>query len=1671
MLGSGNPPNPAARSVIIPPEGPVLTAGPETPTAPVTPAESKPDAKKQEFSTDPYTVTVAKMKYAGLLAEYMQRLGYENPELINTSTINHFSEQVSKVYNVDPAEVGKGLQTLRNMHASGAQSDIAELAKKYGGDYESYYTGNIQPESTPGQNPAKYTPADDQAAKSTAFTPSGSKVDVVRRVVERDNITTSHNHEGKPNSDYPQDFQPRDRSTPTYMAQVKERAKSLNPELVTTDFKATDRGAPVVDPSGNVISGNGRTMSIDVAKVSHPDRYQAYRNAVISEFPEAANMKDPRIVQELASGAEGLKSSDVAKQSNEGSSDVMPAHEKAYSYADLLPKDVETRFDFTGRTLDDAVNSAGNRSIVSEFAAKLPDSLRTAVFDLNGDLSIEGRKLIGQAIMARALGPGAKSALSKFYSEGDFRKSVVSGLEQSSPSLLKLAAESRSNPIAAEVRDAVVKALDYVDQAQNTKNPRAWFDQGSLESREPGAIKLARAMVEARSSSQVAEVIHRAATAANDSGGGMFGDELAFKTGDEAVGAAFSKVSVAPEGGLMFMDKSSGKGAGKQPATKPTVQSDGTTQKAARGSFNKEQIQIAPIKGADPTTIVNPMVALNRLLGKRLLQGKQAKRIRRAAGYYKPWTGETTVASVNNLATAAHEISHALDDRYKLGKNLIFIESDGSLTPYGHELNWFKERGGSGNPTIQNDYDVEEARAEFFKSYLFNPDAARAQAPKYAAYFEKSIEPAVMKEIQSASDAIRKWGGLTAAGKTQAQIRTAAPEKGKRDSISPEDYKTSRRAEIEKAFTDELAPIRDAVDEAIKRGGRAPSKPTEDPIELLRAFGYIGNKVDTILAEGMIRFHTADKVAGFTKGGFSRILEPLIRTSNKAFEADLSRAEAYITAQSVVEDWETRWKATVDAELNQIHAEMLAENPDMTPGDWQRWLNDPENQAQIRAITRAAKKAASSEMRDYTGTSKMMGNDIVDARRTIREIENSPEDLKRYRKFALRYRQWSKAVVQYMVDAGRLSPSQGAAIMQRSKYAAINRVFDEVPGETFRVGGVTRGKNPIKGRTGSTRQIESPVKNLIMQTAKAVAEADRNDALAQLTKVFTGSRGFHEGEATSLDAIAHLGDEGAKNGIIVYRNGKPETWVFEEGVADALNQVGKLDSNSFVTKFFSFPGRVLRQGVTLAPSFVVRNKIRDLQQAVMLSPSGVTYWDHLVNNQVIGKNKFTDEEKRLYRLFGGGIANERFMKRLGDFYDVRGRISDEIVKKHRGVVVDSIVRASNAYSQLLESLETSTRLVEFRKSLEQAILDHDTTGWTDRDFAIHATRNTRALIDFMAGGTITKGINRFVPFTNAGVQGARATVRAIQRNPKAFFAKMLIHSAIASTLVFLWNRMKGKEAMDAYQELPDRYKDNFYPLFIANGQFLFIPKPYDLGVPSSWMTRALMADGKHDAYEGAAKDTVQSLMPIDPNNMMVLGPKTVMEIQANYDFYTGESIVPSYEENLFLSDRKGTKNASRLSKLISGMAGAVGNRIDPRYVDHAIRGTFGNLGTYATAASDIGSDRQLNTGRGVGLLLGVSNEVSPMSESSFKKVMDIKAKLGVQGNPFGRLMDLYYGAKTDSEKQAAALKIREAAQKMLAEVGTVNENSSIADRIRARRALSKSPYTRKPGRRANVVIP
>ncbi|NDD53322.1 hypothetical protein EBZ39_05525 [bacterium] len=94
------------------------------------------------FTTDPVTIAEAKSKYMGLLAENMQRMDNQDPNLISFRYIDDFSRKVGEKYNVDPNEVAKGMATLRTMHANGMQAEIAQYAKTHGGDYESYFSKN-----------------------------------------------------------------------------------------------------------------------------------------------------------------------------------------------------------------------------------------------------------------------------------------------------------------------------------------------------------------------------------------------------------------------------------------------------------------------------------------------------------------------------------------------------------------------------------------------------------------------------------------------------------------------------------------------------------------------------------------------------------------------------------------------------------------------------------------------------------------------------------------------------------------------------------------------------------------------------------------------------------------------------------------------------------------------------------------------------------------------------------------------------------------------------------------------------------------------------------------------------------------------------------------------------------------------------------------------------------------------------------------------------------------------------------------------------------------------------------------------------------------------------------------------------------------------------------------
>jgi len=102
-------------------------------------------------------------------------------------------------------------------------------------------------------------------------------------VMELDDIISSDRFEGdaiKPNPLYDQAKQPRDRQAQASREQIENNASKLDPEKLLDEFKAIDRGAPILDQDNMVLSGNGRILYISRAIDAYPNRWLEYRSAL-----------------------------------------------------------------------------------------------------------------------------------------------------------------------------------------------------------------------------------------------------------------------------------------------------------------------------------------------------------------------------------------------------------------------------------------------------------------------------------------------------------------------------------------------------------------------------------------------------------------------------------------------------------------------------------------------------------------------------------------------------------------------------------------------------------------------------------------------------------------------------------------------------------------------------------------------------------------------------------------------------------------------------------------------------------------------------------------------------------------------------------------------------------------------------------------------------------------------------------------------------------------------------------------------------------------------------------------------------------------------------------------------------------------------------------------------
>jgi len=163
---------------------------------------------------------------------------------------------------VQELRVGRKKISLKTMYKKPLSAPVAPVASQQSTAQASETFGKQDSDPIIAQNSLDViTPT---GRDNTVKTAKGTKIGTKFMVIEADQLITSHDASGNANPLFPQELQPRDRSRETSQAWVQRVAASLDPDSLGRTGRA-DSGAPIIGSDRVVESGNGRSMTIQLA--------------------------------------------------------------------------------------------------------------------------------------------------------------------------------------------------------------------------------------------------------------------------------------------------------------------------------------------------------------------------------------------------------------------------------------------------------------------------------------------------------------------------------------------------------------------------------------------------------------------------------------------------------------------------------------------------------------------------------------------------------------------------------------------------------------------------------------------------------------------------------------------------------------------------------------------------------------------------------------------------------------------------------------------------------------------------------------------------------------------------------------------------------------------------------------------------------------------------------------------------------------------------------------------------------------------------------------------------------------------------------------------------------------------------------------------------------------
>ncbi len=528
-----------------------------------------------------------------------------------------------------------------------------------------------------------------------------------------------------------------------------------------------------------------------------------------------------------------------------------------------------------------------------------------------------------------------------------------------------------------------------------------------------------------------------------------------------------------------------------------------------------------------------------------------------------------------------------------------------------------------------------------------------------------------------------------------------------------------------------------------------------------------------------------------------------------------------------------------------------------------------------------------------------------------------------YLKAHTAFRRYQKAVLDIAEEAGLIDPSSRKA-WEHEFYVPFYRIAEDNPDfSPARVGGGLVKQQAFKALKGGKDPLRDLLANTLANWSMLMTSSMRNMAA---TKALA---------AAENTGIARKIGSAEKGSVWVMDHGQQVHYLVDDPlVLDALTALHFGGIKGRAMDAMRWFRHALTTGVTISPSFRIRNLLRDSISVLAVSDdAGFNPLRNMMNGWKATKKGSATAARMLA---GGGKI------RFGSLNDgQQARNAHRLIEMgiDDAQILGTPERAKNAlraawdwWNDVGDRSETINRSAVYERARARGATH------------LEASYEARDLMDFTMGGkwASVRFLTAVVPFLNARIQGTYKLGKGAAANP-ARFAAVAGAVAIASALSYLLQRDD-----DDYKALPDWARDTYWCVKLGD-KMLFIPKPFEVGAMGSVVERMTELAVGGDDYR--AKDFAHTLANI-LGDQLSMNPvpqavKPLIEAWANYDTFRQAPIDSMGDERLPAQDRVGPTTTAGAVAI-----GRVAN-VSPKKVDHIVRGYFGWLGMQAMNVSDL----------------------------------------------------------------------------------------------------------------------